>query len=197
MNKLLRDLGLLLTEEQIQGAAKVYDIPYASLKAVIKVESLGTGFYKDTLIPIVRFENHIFSRYTKGIYDDSHPNLSSANFTNKYNLKGIAEFHRFLLAYNLDRVNAVLSTSWGIGQVMGFNHIYALGCEDNPFKFVDQMFKDERSQLYIMLDFIKENNLLKHLKTQDWNAFALGYNGKAYKKNNYHIKLAAYYNEFS
>lgn len=42
---------------------------------------------------------------------------------------------------------------------------------------------------------LRQNGLAKHLRTKDWAAFALGYNGKDYKINHYHTKLAAAYKQ--
>lgn len=187
MNQIFVDLGKYLREDQIEGACTVFNIPYSSLKAVLEVETLGRGFYEGTLIPVVRLENHIFGKETKYKYNQSHPHLSSTIFNGKYNLTGWKEFERFQKAYALDKLAAIRATSWGLGQVMGFNYHYT--DYDNEIKFMWAMFDCERSQLYAMLDFIKANNLDQYLRTEDWAAFAKGYNGKNYAQNQYDVKL--------
>lgn len=59
------------------------------------------------------------------------------------------------------------------------------------------MYKDEASQVDAMLRFIKVNGLLTHLKTRNWAAFAKGYNGAGYIKNQYHTKLAKAYAKYA
>ena len=101
------------------------------------------------------------------------------------------QHQRLASATNYDRTSALESCSWGIGQVMGY-HWYNLGY-DSIQDFVNAMYKDEESQLEAMCRYIEINGLVDALKNKDWKAFALGYNGKAYAKNNYDTKLANAY----
>ena len=59
------------------------------------------------------------------------------------------------------------------------------------------MYKDEVSQLEAMCRYIKVNGLVNALKNKDWKAFARAYNGVAYAKNSYDIKLANAYKKLS
>ena len=61
--------------------------------------------------------------------------------------------------------------------------------------FINAMYKDEASQLDAMCRYIQVNGLVNALKNKDWKAFARGYNGGAYAKNNYDVKLANAYKE--
>lgn len=187
INTIFHDLGKYLTQLQIEEACTLYNIPYSSLKAVLEVETLGRGFYDGTLIPVVRLENHVFGKETRYKYNGSHPHLSSTSFNGKFNLAGWKEFERFQQAYKLDKISAIRATSWGLGQVMGFN--YEAANYDNEIEFMNAMFKDEQSQLYAMLDFIRENNLIKFLQDENWAEFARAYNGKNYAQNQYDVKL--------
>lgn len=195
MREILTDIGKILTEDSIRKISDTFQVPYAATKAVISVETTGEGFYKNTLIPIVRLENHKFHYFTGGKFTVTHPHLSSSGYTNKYNRVGIPEFNRFSEAYSLDEAAAVKSTSWGIGQVMGFNY-KACGSTSIP-EFLNSMFESEYTQMIAMFTFIKANNLIKALQNRDWNAFALGYNGKAYKANKYDSKLASFYDKYN
>lgn len=195
MKELLQNIGKVLTEQQIKNTAIDFEVPYAAVKAVVLTEARSEGFYAGTLIPIVRFENHIFDKRTKGKYRDTHPHLSSSTFTNKYNKVGIPEFYRFLEAYKLDTDAAIWSTSWGLGQIMGFN--YNLVKCASLKQFMEIMFMSEYDQLMLMMQFIKNNNLLDYMKKQQWDKFALSYNGKDYKMNKYDEKLAKYFKQYS
>lgn len=195
MSNIYIDLGVKLTEQQIKNVAAEYDVPYASLKAVIMTEAKSSGFYDNTLIPVVRFENHIFHKKTNGQYTQSHPHLSSKSFTNKYNKTGYAEYLRFLQAYALSADSAVWSTSWGLGQVMGFN--FPLTGASSLKQFMVNMFESENMQLEAMMGFIKGNGLTESMKSRDWVTFARRYNGEDFAQNRYHIKLADYYKQYS
>lgn len=190
MSKLQRELGKLLNDKQLEMVAQSNGIPLAGLKAIIEVETRGRGFYNKTLIPVVRLENHKFSELTKGKYDQSHPHLSSPDFTNTYNRAGLGEYDRFEEAYALDGKAAVYATSWGIGQVMGSNW-RACGY-DNLNKFLQDAFTSEYTQLLMMFYFIAYHPkpMLDYIRHQKWDKFARHYNGANYKQNDYDTKLA-------
>lgn len=195
MNNIYIDLGKKLTEQQIKEVALKYQVPYASLKAVILTEAKSDGFYSHTLIPVVRFENHIFHKKTNGIYTANYPHLSSKSFTNKYNKEGYAEFIRFLQAYDLDADSAIWSTSWGIGQVMGFN--FPVTGAMNLQQFMKNMFESEAKQMDAMMGFVKSNGLLPAMRNMDWSTFARVYNGPDYALNKYHTKLDTAYQRYA
>lgn len=90
-------------------------------------------------------------------------------------------------AMGLNQEAALQSTSWGIGQLMGFN--YKVAGFTNVNDMVAAMVNDENAQILAMADFIKGNLLDGALQKQDWAAFAKGYNGTDYQKNNYDTKL--------
>jgi len=189
------DLGKTLSEDQIKSIASLYNVPYASVKAVVLTEAQSSGFYAGTMIPIVRFENHIFHQKTNGYYTKLNPEISSAVRTNQYNKNGYAEFVRFQKAYRLDSDAAIWSTSWGIGQIMGFNYDL-VGCKSLN-EFASRMFDSELSQINIMFEFIRKKGLISSMQTQNWKHFALIYNGPKYAENQYDKKLEKYFNQYS
>ena len=80
-------------------------------------------------------------------------------------------------------------------QVMGFN--YKLVGYETPEDFVKAMFLSEYNQIKAGLDYIKNVGLIDEIKTKSWRAFARGYNGAGYAKNNYHVKLQTAYNKYN
>ncbi|RKG39934.1 N-acetylmuramidase family protein, partial [Acinetobacter sp. WCHAc060007] len=106
-----------------------------------------------------------------------------------------AQHGRLNAAAQYHRASALESASWGIGQVMGY-HWKSLGYESLQ-AFINAMYKDEASQLEAMCRYIKVNGLVNSLKNKDWKAFARGYNGSAYAKNNYDVKLGNAYKKWS
>ncbi|WP_119690558.1 N-acetylmuramidase family protein [Acinetobacter soli] len=188
-----------ITLQQIAEAAKSINVPTAALQAVMKVEAKGSGFNHDGT-PVILFERHVFRQRLiengkSSITDKAmrqRPDLC-AKTMGGYGL--YSEQHgRLNAASQYDRTSALESASWGLGQIMGY-HWNALGYPSLQ-AFINAMYKDEASQLDAMCRFIKLNGLDKFMRNQDWENFALRYNGKAYKNNNYDVKLANAYKEF-
>jgi len=189
-----------LTEAQIAAQAKALGIEAAALRAVIEVECRGSGFNEDGT-PVILFERHIMRQrliankrdIDLSLISVERPDLCSKS-TGAYGLYS-AQHGRLNAAAQYHRDSALESASWGIGQVMGY-HWHALGYPSLQ-AFINVMYKDEASQLDAMCRYIKVNNLVNALKNKDWKAFARGYNGKAYAKNSYDIKLANAYKKWS
>jgi hypothetical protein len=95
----------------------------------------------------------------------------------------------------LDRQAALRSTSWGIGQVMGFNAGIAGFPEAETM--VQAMMKSEDEQVRGMFEFLMVNRLDGPLRSHDWTSFARGYNGPGFAKNQYDARLAAAFQKFS
>lgn len=201
MNKLIKDLGKTINDAQIKEIAQSIGLSFAHLKAFITVETNGKGFYEvnkvNTLIPIVRLENHLFNKHTKGKYDESHPHLSSPSFTNEYNKLGIAEYIRFEEAYALDGKAAVYSTSWGLSQVLGSN--FKVCGYNNLTQFLNDAFTSEYTQVIMLSYFLKYSSktLYRALLAKDWKTVAKLYNGVNFAQNEYDIKLEKAFIKYS
>ena len=189
-----------LTEAQISTQAKALGIEIAALRAVIEVECKGSGFNADGT-PVILFERHVMRQRLIANKRDIDLNLISAErpdlcskSTGAYGLYS-AQHGRLNAAAQYHRDSALESASWGIGQVMGY-HWQALGYPSLQ-AFINTMYKDEASQLDAMCRYIKVNNLVNALKNKDWKSFARGYNGAAYAKNSYDVKLGNAYKKWS
>lgn len=189
-----------LTEAQIAAQAKALGIEAAALRAVIEVECRGSGFNEDGT-PVILFERHVMRQRLIANKRDIDLNLISverpdlcSKSTGAYGLYS-AQHGRLNAAAQYHRDSALESASWGIGQVMGY-HWQALGYPSLQ-AFINAMYKDEASQLDAMCRYIKVNNLVNALKNKDWKAFARGYNGAAYAKNSYDVKLGNAYKKWS
>lgn len=188
-----------ITDTQIQAQAKSLGIEVAALRAVMEVECKGSGFNSDNT-PVILFERHIFRQRMIANKRDldlalamrERPDLCSKS-AGGYGLYS-AQHGRLNAAAQYHRDSALESASWGLGQVMGY-HWKALGYPTLQ-NFINAMYRDEASQLEAMCRFIKVNNLVNALKNKDWKAFARGYNGAAYAKNSYDIKLANAYKKW-
>jgi len=155
---------------------------------VLQVETRGCGYFADRR-PVILFERHIFSRRTKGRFDARAPDISNTKAGGYAG--GVAEHERLEKALALDASAALMSASWGLGQVMGF-HAVDLGY-GSVEQFVDRMMASEDEQLGALAAFIEKNGLAKAMQNHDWATFAKGYNGPAYAKNQYDKKLASAY----
>src|SRR5262249_36401902 len=115
------------------------------------------------------------------------PDLSSPT-AGGYGAAGTHQHDRLERAIQLDRLAALQSTSWGLGQVMGFN-ASAVGFTDVE-AMVTAMCTSEDAQFKGMVEFIKRHGLAKYLQREDWVSFAKSYNGPDFQKNEYDSKLA-------
>jgi hypothetical protein len=164
-------------------------IKAAELWTVLTVETSGCGFLPDRR-PKILFERHIFSRETESQFDAPNPDISDRT-PGGYGAGGANQYSRLQQALALDRKAALRSTSWGIGQVMGFNAEIA-GYSDVE-ALVNAMTVSENEQLRAMAGEIMHNGLHKALSAHDWPTFARGYNGPEYAKTKYDTRLAAAY----
>ncbi len=195
----------LLSEKDLVSFAAQYDLELAAVKAVNEVESNGKGFLIDGR-PKILFEGHIFWRQLEkanlnpqDFQNDFTKNVLYKKWTKSHYKGGSGEYDRLEKAAGISDLPAVRnaaysSASWGAFQIMGY-HYKSLGYSSID-SFVSKMYEDENKQLEAFGKFLKVNNLIRHIKNKDWEAFAKGYNGPAYKKNKYDIKLKKAYETY-
>lgn len=191
-----------LTNEMIKDLANRLGIEPALLKAVQIVEAAGRdGFLSDGR-PQILFEGHImYKEFHKKFPDRDLAYLCKKFFTvfypkwdkSKY-FGGLSEYKRLELAKEIDEECALKATSWGMFQIMGFNHNLC-GCKD-VFDFVHKMSESHEKQLELMYYFMNNSGCLKELKEKDWAGFAKKYNGPGYAQNAYDQKLRNAYENF-
>lgn len=187
--------GKALTERDLQGAADALGADLASIKAVTEVESRGSGFLPDGR-PVILFERHVMHRRLSQIGRDA-ALLSGylggvINATPGGYLGGEKEHDRLTLARQIDPVCAVESASWGLFQIMGL-HWEALGYA-SALEFERLMCESEGRQLEAFVRFVAGSpGVHVALRKRNWLAFAAGYNGPQFSKNQYDTRLAAAY----
>jgi len=184
-----------LTDADYADAANALGCEIGAIKAVAQVESAGDGFNLDGT-PKILFEGHQFSKFTKGEFDLTYPTLSYPSWTKQFYGKTQAQEHQRLTeARRLHSTAALLSTSWGKFQIMGFNFA-ACGFTSVDW-FVSAMCTSEKAQLDAFVEYIKTRGLADELQEHRWEDFARLYNGPQYALNSYDTKLAAAYDEYS
>lgn len=182
--------GLRLGPLDVAIAADDLGCDAAVLQAVIAVETSGRGF-DDHDRPSMLFEPAVFYRqlFDKGATET----LATAV---RYRLAAPAwgeipyapdSYVPLASACALDRDAALQSASWGLGQIMGFNHALA-GFRDAE-SMVAAAMDSERRQLDMMVAFLKAEHLVPFLVARDWVNFALRYNGRAEAQHDYGGRL--------
>lgn len=164
------------------------------LHAFLDVETRGTGF--DTQgRPRILFERHKFYKYVPAEKRSAAVSVGLASKSPGGYGKEADQYGKLLRAIEIDRKAALYSCSWGLGQVMGFNHMLA------GYSTVDAMVEafmaDEENQLQASVNFIKNTGLADELRSHDWAGFAKGYNGENYRINQYDTKLAEAFAKWS
>ncbi|ENZ0710068.1 N-acetylmuramidase domain-containing protein [Vibrio parahaemolyticus] len=183
-----------LTDADYHKVAETLGCEVAAIKAVAEVESRGEAYFSNGK-PKILFEAHIFSRLTSRAYDSSHPSISSRHWNRSLYVGGISEYVRLNKAIELNSNAAIQSASWGRFQIMGFN--FKLAGHVTAESFVKAVFESEKKQLEAFVTFIQKSGLGEHIKDKNWAAFARGYNGSEYQKNQYDIKLEKAYNKYA
>lgn len=192
--KLLEDgPDTALTEKDFSESAARLGVSVAAIKAVVKVESNGAGFFNG--LPVILPEPHRFSKITNRRFDASHPTISYPKWGTRPYAKTQAGRYETLLAMIRLNVDAgFAAASYGKFQIMGENH--KLCGYPTSIAFAEAMARDEVTQLKAFESFIVYSGLLGALKRLDWVNFARGYNGTGYAKNRYDVKLAQAYRSF-
>lgn len=178
--------GEPLSAEGVEAACDTLGIGGVELWTVMQVETRGCGFLPDRRLKVL-YERHWFHRLTGGRFSAAHPEVSSESAGGYAG--GAAEFARLGAALKLDRMAALKSASWGLGQIMGFNAERA-GFADAG-AMIEAFVDGEDAQVQAMATYIAAGDEADALRERRWADFAAKYNGPSYKQNRYDEKLAA------
>lgn len=186
--------GKRIEDIDLPRIGKTIGVGEDEIHAVIDAETNGKGFdYKGR--PKMLFEPHIFYRELgrgNDRYLAEHLGLAYPKWRRNYPKDSYPILED---AMQLNEEAALRSASWGLGQIMGFNHSAA--GYPSAKAMVKAFMDDEDNHLEAMISFIIANGLDKHLRNHDWRKFARGYNGKGFAKNGYAKKLAKSYSKWS
>ncbi len=195
------DINKKITDVQIKEIALKNGLTFKQLKTVIQVESAGTGFSKTSGKLLIQFEPHVFHRQlaTKKIVSALkflggtlyRVVIGNKTIENKVDVQS-KEYQAFEEAVKINEDAAYMATSFGMGQIMGFNYRVCGYCSAKEMAL--DFEKSEAQQVEAMVEFIKSNSkMFNALKANDWAGFAYYYNGSGYKKFSYDTKLADAY----
>jgi len=176
IDRLVAESTAPLSQADYAAAAQRLGCETAVVQAVVQVESGPAGAFGPDGRPVILFEPHIFSRRTSRRFDATNPNVSYPTWdASKYPRTQALRYAQLREAFGLDAENAVASASWGLFQIMGFNH--QLCGFPNATAFVIDMTKSQVRQLAAFEAFVRSNSLVDELQRKDWEGFARGYNG--------------------
>ena len=182
---MIRGNASALSADGLSGVANKLGVSAAEIWTVVGVETSGCGFIPDGR-PEIRYERHVFSRLTNHKFDDG--NISDPT-QGGYGPEGAHQYDRLQAAVAKDRSAALMSASWGIGQVMGEN--FGLAGFPDVETMVTAMSDSEDKQLGAMANFLIGRRLQNALRVHDWSSFARGYNGPNFAINRYDVRLNA------
>lgn len=186
--------------QEIKDVARILGVEPAALAAVAHIES---GLRTHAMVagraePLIRFEGHYFDRRLSGAKREKARREGLAAPQAGRIANPPAQAARWTLlarAAAIDHVAAHESASWGVGQVMGAHWAW-LG-----YASVDALVAEARAgvggQMRLMARYIDKAGLAGALRARDWAAFARGYNGPGYRRNDYDGKLARAYERYS
>lgn len=167
----------------VQTAANALGVSVQVMIAAALTESQSSGFFSDGTCAIL-FERHKMYAYYSAKYGQAKADAMARAYPAIINpIKGgylldQAEYTRYNKAVALDRDCAMLSTSWGLFQIMGFN--YAACGFNNVVAYTTAVQVSEQAQLTAFVNFTKTNaggKTWAALKAKNWTQYATYYNG--------------------
>jgi hypothetical protein len=176
-----------LTDDDYLASSRRLAVPQSAIRAFAEVESMGAGFFEGK--PKLLFEPHVFCRLTKGAFNDVRPDLSYWKWgTRPYPNSQDARYGQLLDAIGLDPWAAFSAASYGKFQILGDN--FGKCGYEAPWAFAASQAYDEATQLKAFEAFLRSTGIDKLLRARMWAEAAKLYNGPAYARNRYDVKLA-------
>jgi len=175
------------------------------VRAILDVESNGHGFQQGQLV--IRFEAHVFAGYiSKNIFDahfrydpdDPFSGWYRSTIHNEwvpYHDNQTREWEALDIATAISTDKALLSTSMGSAQVMGFNY------KRIGFPSVQEMYRalgeDETFHVIALYNYVlSDPKLVEAIQAKDWRTIATLYNGTG-AVDLYAARLEKSYKEFT
>ena len=187
-----------ITFADITALANKVGVEPCILHAVKAVESKGAGFTPNGNI-VVAFEEHNFFAQLRKVginpKDQTNPRyadiVSYSTWDRRRHKNAAGEYDQWLRGQEIHKEAALRAASYGLFQIMGFNHA------ECGFKtvgeFVAEQQKGEVEQLATFATYISNKGYIPLLRQKNWAAFAMRYNGEGYKANKYDLRLQQEY----
>lgn len=176
----------------VKAEAPAFGLDPKVVYAVLITESAGKTVDPKTGKVIIRFEPHVFAKLTarkklnKSKVSKSEIeqhgakvlNPGMAHINDGRSRKGgqDAEWETLARAQAIDSEAAIMATSWGLGQIMGFN--YKAAGFKSAQEMLDMFASGVQGQVRGTLKFITSNpKMVRALQARDFPAFVAIYNG--------------------
>ncbi len=181
----------------ITELAKENNLEPALLRAIVDVESCASGFYSEDNEFAgkckVRFEPDYFQRFASTRPFFLPPSITIEAAKNEPRFTGRLAYEQAILQ---SPASAIKATSFGLGQIMGFN--FERAGYSSLIEFSQDMEESEYKQLVALVKFIvSDQALLVAAQQRDFTNIAKLYNGKNYASRSYDEKLQVAYNNLS
>lgn len=171
--------GITAEQSKAFGESMNGGVHWAMVFAILESNNKGLT---ETGRPVLRFEKHKWKKFTSRnraarVYDRAR---NPRDYDDRY--------EQYLGMRMVHHHGAMLSHSWGVFQIMGFNH--RLAGYENWRQFELAMDTIE-GQLKAWRSFVLANPpLLSALRKDNAQAVAYHYNGPAYAMNRYDVRFA-------
>lgn len=184
-----------LKDEDLPRIGSLIKVGEDELHAFLDVETRGSGYDKRGRL-VACYEPHKAYQFATGATRDklvarglAYPNWGQKPYPTD-------PYPSIIACMAVDEDVAIRATSWGIGQIMGFNYV-AAGYNSAHAMLQGFLELGEAEQLEAAVRFIIHEHLDDELREHRWEAFARGYNGPGYARNNYHTKLKLAFEKWS
>jgi peptidoglycan hydrolase-like protein with peptidoglycan-binding domain len=189
----------------VAARAKAHGIEPAALLAIVECETNGDYLESDGRTPKLLYERHVAYREAKlrstsllAAFVKKGLAIPKWNRATQYKDQGKSKDRLALIAVarSVDEEVANRSASWGLGQVMGFNHrlIGFPTATALVSHLVDGGFE---AQLDTMISTVISKQLVGPLNDHDFVTVARRYNGAGFAQNQYDTRMAASWRKWS
>ena len=148
----------------IADQAEQYQIPIRAALAVFATEAGDRAYDPKTGLIIIRFETHVFER-----------KAGRSGTSRKHDGRQSTEWAMLQDAAAIDLEKVFASTSFGLPQIMGFNHLAA--GYGNPMDLATRFQGDVCAQVQGFFKFCQAEGLDGFIRREDWRGFTRRYNG--------------------
>lgn len=181
-----------LTKEQLLNLCHLSNIEEALLKAFLEVESAGSGFDSQGR-PKMLFEPHVFYRHLRDRPETQKKAVLQKIAYPKWGTMRYPKdsYPNLQKAIDLDKEAALKSASWGLSQILGYNH--KIINYSSVFDMVTAFMDSEYNHVLAMIKFLENNKIVENLRNHRWAEVARSYNGPSYAAHGYHLKLEEAY----
>ena len=168
------------------------------VKALVNVETGGKSGFDSPGKPQILFEGHVFWKNLKsaGINPEpiskTYPSICYPSWTKDFYLGGSLEWQRFDIASIINKKCALMSTSYGLFQILGQNF---KSCDATSVEeFYEGMCKSQFQQFIYGISFLRNSGIYSHMAKKDFAGIARQYNGSG-QVSVYSKKLETEYNK--